>query len=234
MTKRIMQGKSPFKPDRYHVHHIFLRYGMGRAKAVQVILGLSFFLGCLSLLGPVYGVAEKWLFSIYALYFIVYLVASFFIIGVFRYSLKRRQQREHLAASDIVLRYIFGSFDLFKLFRKSKRYNVRLAMNCKLDNGEPEVRGQLLNISQSGCMVKMPDLESEQKLMTLTLHLPKEMGYTAFEVKAEHLWTSSVEEAHFHGFRFIELGPEKTKEFSSHMEHLAWQQQQIHTKHATV
>ena len=234
MTKRIMQGKSPFKPDRYHVHHIFLRYGMGRTKAVQVILGLSFFLGCLSLLGPVYGVADKWLFFVYGIYFLVYLAASFFIIGVFRYSLKRRQQRQHLAASDIVLRYIFGSFDLFKLFRKSKRYNVRLAINCRLNNEEPAVRGQLLNISQHGCMVKMPALESEQKIMTLTLHLPKEVGFSKFEIKAEHLWTSHVEESYFHGFRFIELAPDKAEEFSSHMEHLALQQQQIHGKHAAA
>ncbi|MFT5701697.1 MAG: UDP-GlcNAc:undecaprenyl-phosphate GlcNAc-1-phosphate transferase [Desulforhopalus sp.] len=234
MTKRIAQGKSPFKPDKYHVHHIFLRYGMGRTQAVQVILAISVLLGSLSLLGPIYGLNDMWLFLLFGIYFSVYLTLSFFILGFFRYSLKIRKKREHLAGTDLILRFIFGGCDFFRIFRKTKRYNVRLAMNCCIGGEEPVIRGQLLNISTTGCMVKMKHLETEEKMMTLSLHLPDEVGFGHFELKAEHLWSSNHEGDCFHGFRFAQLPPEKTEQFSGYMTRLATQQQQLTGKQVTV
>ncbi len=233
MSKRIMHGQSPFKPDKYHLHHIFLRYGMSRASAVRVILGISVLLGSLSLLGPVYRLSEAQLFFMFLLYFLVYLAASFFIIGFFRYSLKLRKKRQHLIGTDLLLRFIFGSFDIFKLFRKSRRYNVKLRMSCL--NGESAVinLGQILNISQTGCMAKMNGIDTENTNMTLRLELPNEITQSKFEVQAEYLWTSEHEGARYHGFRFKEMRAEKTEILARYLEQLA-PQNSAEAKHATA
>ena len=73
MVKRIVHGQSPFKPDMHHLHHIFLRYGIGRARAVRVILAISVMLGSFSLLGPLYGFSDSSQFSLFVLYFLIYL-----------------------------------------------------------------------------------------------------------------------------------------------------------------
>lgn len=93
MFKRILRGQSPFKPDKYHLHHIFLRYGMSRNVVVWVILAISLLLGSCTLLRPFYGLSETWLFSLFLTYFTVYLALSFCIVGFFRYSLKVRRRR---------------------------------------------------------------------------------------------------------------------------------------------
>ncbi len=93
MFKRILRGQSPFKPDKNHLHHIFLRYGMTRNVVVSVILTTSLLLGGCTLLRPFYGLSETWLFTLFLIYFTVYLAMSFCIVGLFRYSLKVRKRR---------------------------------------------------------------------------------------------------------------------------------------------
>ncbi len=224
MFKRIANGHSPFKPDKYHLHHIFLRYGMNRAKAVQAILAISVLLGSCSLLGPVYGLAESWLFLIFALYFVVYLAASFCIIGFFRYSLKLRKKRRHLAGTDLFLRCIFGGFDTFKLFRKTRRYHVNLMMSCAADTAGAIHRGEVLNISQTGCMAKISALETAENNMKLSIILPDDVDVTKFEVQAEYLWVSRHDGAFYHGFKFHDMSPEKALRLSRYLEQLTRQQ----------
>ncbi len=233
MFKRIAQGHSPFKPDRYHLHHIFLRYGMNRADAVRVILAISILLGSCSLLGPVYSLAESWLFVLFAVYFTVYLVASFYILGFFRYSLKLRKKRRHLAGADLFLRFVFGGFDILKLFRKAKRHYVDLMMSCSTGSGLV-YRGQVLNISQTGCMAKINELETENDCMTLSIVLPDDIDSAKFEVQAEHLWTSTHEGSCYHGFKFKELSAEKTVLLAGYLEQLTTRQRSVDVKHATA
>ena len=224
MFKRIMHRQSPFKPDKYHLHHIFLRYGMSRARAVRVILAISVLLGSLSLLGPVYGFSEAGLFVMYLVYFMVYLAASFCIVGFFRYSLKLRKKRQHLVGTDLILRIIFGSFDIFKLFRKSRRHNVKLVMSCSTGDSGSIHHGQILNISLTGCMAKITGLVPEVDDVMLRLDLPAEITVLRFEVQAEYLWTSEHEGVHYHGFRFKEMSPEELEILSRYLEQLVLQQ----------
>lgn len=217
MFKRILKGNSPFKPDKSHLHHIFLRYGMSRGKAVQVILGLSAFTGGLSLLSPIYGIDEKWLFLLFALYFSIYLCASFYIVGVFRYSLRLRKKRQHLARSDAFLRFLFGGFDYFKLFRKARRYNVNLTLHCVIGESETSLRGQILNLSQTGCMIKMVSFDTQIKTLTLSSKLPTGQKTMNFTGNAEHLWAAQHEGSCYHGLRFNVLSPENTVILSQYL-----------------
>lgn len=234
MFKRIAHGHSPFVPDKYHLHHIFLRYGMNRTGAVRLILGISVLLGCFSLLGPVYGFSESSLFTLFGIYFLLYLTASFCIVGFFRYSLKLRKKRRHLAGTDLFLRWVFGSFDIFKLFRKAKRQYVDLMMSCSTDVSSPVYRGQVLNISQTGCMAKINELGTEDDSMTLSIIFPTDIDSAKFEVQAEHLWTSTHEGSCYHGFKFKELSTEKAVLLAGYLQQLTTRQRPVDVKHATA
>lgn len=233
MFKRILQGKSLFKPDKSHLHHIFLRYGMSRAQAVQVILALSVFTGALSLLNPLYKMSDKWLFLFFMVYFTLYLLASFYIVGLFRYSLRLRKKRQHLVKSDAFLRFLFGGFDLFKLFRKARRYNVNLAMSCIGRATETPFNGRILNLSQTGCMIKMASFDTQNKVVTLSCKLPIDENLITFTVDAEHLWAAQHEKSCYHGFRFNKLDPEITNILSQYLTDVAIRQRHIEAKHIT-
>lgn len=233
MFKRIAQGHSPFKADKYHLHHIFLRYGMDRTRAVQAILAISVMLGSMSLLGPVYGLSEAWLFLMFVMYFLIYLAASFCIVGFLKYSLRLRKKRRHLVGTDMFLRFIFGSFDIFRLFRKSRRHYVNLMMSCLTGESGMINNGKVLNISQSGCMARINGLDPEDHNMTLSIAIPDDMTMVDLEVQAEHLWGSEHDGACYHGFKFKELSPEKAVILSEYLARLV-QQQQAEAKPVTA
>jgi len=234
IVKRIMQGKSPFKADKSHLHHIFLRYGMGRDKAVQTILGISIILGGLSLLAPTYALGDTILFSLYAVYFLIYISASFYIVGVFRYTVRLRKKRQHLVRSDLFSRFLFGNFDRLKLFRKAERYNVNIPMCCRTDGTNTTLRGQILNISLTGCMLKMPAFMSNTKLITLSYKMSIGSKLIDFTLTAEHLWSAEHDGAHYHGVRFSEMDDEKKKVLNNYLTHVASQKKQIASKHITA
>lgn len=208
MFKRIFRGQSPFTADKYHLHHIFLRYGMTKDVAVRAILSISLLLGCCSLLGPVYGLSEAWLFTLYLGFFTVYLSLSFCIISFFRYSLKMRKQRRNLVATDVFLRFLFGIYDFFKIFRKAKRHSMNLSLNCSTGESGAINRGQVLDISQTGCMAKITGFEKESDGVTLSINFPFAIDSLPFQVQAELLWTSNVDGACYCGFKFKEMSPE--------------------------
>ncbi len=55
MSKRVVRGRSPFQADRYHFHHILMRYGMDRESAVKTILGICMALSGVTLVTPFYA-----------------------------------------------------------------------------------------------------------------------------------------------------------------------------------
>lgn len=40
---RIIRGRSPFKPDRNHIHHLLIDYGLSHTQATGVLLGVNLF-----------------------------------------------------------------------------------------------------------------------------------------------------------------------------------------------
>jgi UDP-GlcNAc:undecaprenyl-phosphate GlcNAc-1-phosphate transferase len=58
MGRRIIQGKSPFSPDRTHLHHNFLELGLKHRYTVLLIYGLSFFWATFAILAHDW---EDWL-----------------------------------------------------------------------------------------------------------------------------------------------------------------------------
>jgi UDP-GlcNAc:undecaprenyl-phosphate GlcNAc-1-phosphate transferase len=206
MCKRALKGSSPFMPDKYHLHHIFMRYGMGRLGAVKAILGLSFLMGAGSLLSPIYGIPEQYLFAIFGGYFFIYTIASFYIPFLLRYSKRFKRRKPKAGEAHGILKILLGSFDSFKIFRKAKRHNVYLRFRCKGLNDGQKYEGKVLDFSVGGCMAYVKDLTTLNKDMILTIYLPFEDGVEEVKLTAEHIWISEKDKVFYHGFKFEDLG----------------------------
>ncbi len=106
-------------------------------------------------------------------------------------------------------------------------------MSCSTSVSSSIIYGQVLNISQSGCMVRINGLEAEDDSMTLSIIVPDDNDPIHLELRAEHLWTSKYEGACYHGFKFTEPSTEKSEILSGYLARLA-RLQQVEVKHATA
>jgi len=73
MSRRIIKGKSPFKADREHLHHFFVRSGISDRKALLIIVLLSSSIAFLGFWMEVNNVAEWKMFALFVLLFLLYL-----------------------------------------------------------------------------------------------------------------------------------------------------------------
>ncbi|SEK47378.1 UDP-GlcNAc:undecaprenyl-phosphate GlcNAc-1-phosphate transferase [Colwellia chukchiensis] len=72
VIRRYRKGKSPFKPDRDHLHHILMRIGFNSKQTLGIITVLAAFMSLLGILGEVYLVPEYIMFTMFLLSFAVY------------------------------------------------------------------------------------------------------------------------------------------------------------------
>lgn len=62
MYRQIKRGRSLFKPDRDHLHHICQRAGFTKVQTLMVICGLSSTFAGIGIVGEYYQVAESLMF----------------------------------------------------------------------------------------------------------------------------------------------------------------------------
>ncbi len=94
MTKRLMKGKSPFYPDKTHLHHVLLKFGFSKRQTVAIMLCMSAAFSSIALAGTLLDVPEYYLFFLFLAYFFTYFISSFFIRNV----LLRRKRNARLRA----------------------------------------------------------------------------------------------------------------------------------------
>ena len=206
MGKRILRGQSPFKADRYHLHHILMRYGMGRVAAVKAIVGISILLSGISLLGPFYQLPDAYLFGAFLLYLAIYIGASLCIIHTMRLSLRiKKKNSEKSACIHWLHRFLDGRVDFLSVFRKSSRYDVQLALVCRESERNLNFSGDVLNISNGGFMACLPQLDCLLDRVVARITFPMDNETLTVELPAEHLWFTEEGKKYFHGFRFLDF-----------------------------
>jgi UDP-GlcNAc:undecaprenyl-phosphate GlcNAc-1-phosphate transferase len=73
MFRRVMKGQSPFRPDRDHLHHIFLRAGFSHRATVNILCLMSVLVACVGIIGHVYQVPEWVMFAGFMLVLTAYI-----------------------------------------------------------------------------------------------------------------------------------------------------------------
>ncbi|KPZ52387.1 Undecaprenyl-phosphate alpha-N-acetylglucosaminyl 1-phosphate transferase [Pseudoalteromonas sp. P1-13-1a] len=74
MIRRIKQGKSPFKPDRDHLHHICQRFGLSSLQTLGLICFIASLFASIGIVGEVLLVPEYIMFYGFITVFIGYLI----------------------------------------------------------------------------------------------------------------------------------------------------------------
>ena len=72
VMRRYRKGKSPFKPDRDHLHHILQRAGLSSRQTLLVISIASVVMSLIGVLGEYFQVAESIELALFVLMFILY------------------------------------------------------------------------------------------------------------------------------------------------------------------
>jgi UDP-GlcNAc:undecaprenyl-phosphate/decaprenyl-phosphate GlcNAc-1-phosphate transferase len=79
ILRRIISGKSPFKPDLYHSHHLLIGLGVGKKSTLLILTLFSLLMAVIGILGELYGVTEWVMFVgfllIYGIYIFFYRMA---------------------------------------------------------------------------------------------------------------------------------------------------------------
>lgn len=75
MIRRIKQKKSPFKPDREHLHHICQRIGCSPMQTLALICFIASVFASVGMLGEVYNIPEYYMFYCFLVVFSLYLYA---------------------------------------------------------------------------------------------------------------------------------------------------------------
>lgn len=78
MIRRVRKGNSPFKPDRKHLHHIFLSAGLSSRLTLAVIITTSLILTCIGLVGEYWQIHEG-----------IMLLGFMSLFGIYYYSLHK-------------------------------------------------------------------------------------------------------------------------------------------------
>lgn len=72
MMRRIKKGFSPFKPDRDHLHHIFLRAGFSSRATLVILTAISLMLSLVGVLTTAYAVPDWMQLTAFIILFLAY------------------------------------------------------------------------------------------------------------------------------------------------------------------
>ncbi|MCW8107516.1 UDP-N-acetylglucosamine--undecaprenyl-phosphate N-acetylglucosaminephosphotransferase [Alteromonas ponticola] len=72
MYRRAMKGQSVLRPDRKHLHNIFMRAGFSSTQALIAILAMGFCYCVIGIFGEIYQVAESIMFAAFVGLLIIY------------------------------------------------------------------------------------------------------------------------------------------------------------------
>lgn len=84
MTRRLVNGKNPFKPDRSHFHHQLLDLGMSHSSVAWIIVIIGAASSAVGVIGYARNMAESTLFALWLCCFVVYCIATVKIGAIYR------------------------------------------------------------------------------------------------------------------------------------------------------
>ena len=89
IIRRILNGQSPFEPDRGHVHHQLLDRNLGHVKSVLVLYAIA---GLFSLTAILYTMTSKFYGLVMLVVAMVVVELVFNTTGLFRSKLKTKDE----------------------------------------------------------------------------------------------------------------------------------------------
>ena len=72
VMRRIRKGQNPFKPDRDHLHHIFMRVGFTDRQALVAITFIAALFSTIGIVGEIYLLPEWFMFMLFLVFYAFY------------------------------------------------------------------------------------------------------------------------------------------------------------------
>lgn len=211
MTRRMCNKKSPFKPDRTHLHHILVQHGFDGNKPVKALLLISAVLNCIGILGVVFHFPEPLLFALFVGYFILNWNADY-LVGEFVNITDVFQRKEKPQNCPTVIHSAFQKLKANRIFRGAIRYGVDLEMVYHSASSYPSsLPGKITNLSKTGFLARIDGFGFVCKECVVEIYFPGKEGeeIKAVEMPVEHLWMSPEGGEEYHGFRFLDFSKEQ-------------------------
>ncbi|MEC4684585.1 MAG: PilZ domain-containing protein [Nitrospirota bacterium] len=206
MIKRLLRGRSPFKADKYHLHHITMKYGYRKRTTVRIILLVSCMFAAIGIIGVTLDIPDYRLFLIFSAYFGLYFATSFFIrkllILRLRFIRKRRRTGRKMWKVLIVL---IKLKEALRAIKRTNRYSVKLPFSCSRINGEETFFGTVINIGTCGFSASLKDLILLREKLEVVIYLQEEEKEISFFVTVAVAWLSREDKGYLYGFKFINM-----------------------------
>ncbi|WP_457913426.1 UDP-N-acetylglucosamine--undecaprenyl-phosphate N-acetylglucosaminephosphotransferase [Candidatus Gillettellia adelgis] len=77
MYHRLRKGRSPFSPDRQHIHYLIMRSGFTQRQAFILITAVAIFLAGIGVIGERWNVIPEWIML--ALFFVVFFLYNYLV-----------------------------------------------------------------------------------------------------------------------------------------------------------
>jgi UDP-GlcNAc:undecaprenyl-phosphate GlcNAc-1-phosphate transferase len=116
VLRRIWMKRSPFRPDRNHLHHLFMRSGFRVSDTVLILASIHFLFGLVGIAGLWFGVPESLMFAGFLLTFAFYI---YVVVRPWRFVPAMRRIHARLGLTSVQMRGIHIGY-------------VRRADTCKL------------------------------------------------------------------------------------------------------
>ncbi len=206
MIKRLLRGRSPFKADKYHLHHITMKYGYRKKTTVRIILLVSSMFAAISIIGVTLEIPDYRLLLIFLAYFVLYFTSSFFIKNLLilrlRFIRKRRRVGRKMWRFLVMLMKLM---ETLKALKRTTRYNIVLPFLCARTNGEETFSGTVVNIGTCGFAGRMKELVFLKEKTDVVIFLQEEGEEKRFSVTAEVAWLYRESDGYLYGFKFINM-----------------------------
>ena len=85
IIRRMRKGKSPFRADRDHLHHIFIRAGFSSKSALIIIFSFSLLFSSVGILAEIFNIDESIMFLSFVFLFVIYSLAILHIWRVVKF-----------------------------------------------------------------------------------------------------------------------------------------------------
>jgi len=208
MTKRVINKKSPFKPDRTHLHHILVKNGFDGRKTVKALLFLCLILNSIGILGVVFYIPEPVLFAVFIGYFIVNWHADYLVGKLFKIT-NIFQRKEKPQNCPTVVHSVLRRLKANRLFRGATRYDVEIELVYHSFSSDLALTGKIINLSKTGFLAHIDGFGLVCTECVIEMFFPGEQDPKKVEMPVEHLWMSSKGGMQYHGFRFLDLSEDQ-------------------------
>ena len=218
--KRILKGKNPFVADKCHLHHILLDFGLNKKRTVKTILLVSAILSTFSVVSTFFGISDYYLFLTFLIYFISYLVSSFYIEEILRFKARFRQKRgwESERMGKLALIFIHAMDNRLQINRKYKRYSLSLPFSFVVRGKNQDISGiSTIDIGLGGFSARSKELLSVGDKIDIAFFWSEEDSGARLSATAQIVWSSEEDGRHRYGFKFINMDKFRTNILNNYL-----------------